>query len=282
MKKKPLGRGLEALIPRSESKKEIFQLNIDEIVPNCEQPRKSYDEESLTELAESIKEHGIIQPIIVTKVDNKYKIIAGERRFRAAKKINLKQIPAIIKNIDRDGKILELSLIENIQREDLNTVDLARAYKFLINRCSYTQEELSKVIGKSRSSIANTLRLLKLPQEVLEGLKNNKITEGHARTLLALEEQNYIRDVYKKILDNNLSVRETEQLIKKLKNKNSKKIKSENPFKPFINDLEKQLENFFNTKVVISGRETKGSIKITYNSKKELEQIISKLRGERC
>jgi ParB family chromosome partitioning protein len=282
MKKKPLGRGLEALIPKAENKTTVIELDINDIVPNRDQPRHFFDDESLAELASSIKEHGVIQPILVTKEHNKYKIIAGERRFRAAQQIKLERIPAIIVEVTSENQVIEIGLIENLQRENLNPIEVAMAYKQLIEKFQYSQDSLSKVVGKSRSAVANTLRLLNLPDEVLEALGKNIITEGHARALLSLVDKKSIMDVYKKIVDNSLSVRETENLIKKLKNNKVHKGEVPSTFSPFKKDIEEEFENYFNTKVMISGEFHKGTIKIIYKSKDDLHYIINKIRGNPC
>jgi ParB family chromosome partitioning protein len=282
MKKKPLGRGLEALIPKSDSKKNIVELDINDIIPNANQPRQFFDEEGLTELAQSIKEHGIIQPILVKKENDKYKIIAGERRFRAAQQIKLERVPAIIKDVVHENQALEIGLIENIQREDLNAVDLAMAYNQLIEKFQYSQEALSKVVGKSRSAIANTLRLLNLPREILNAVSVNVITEGHARALLSLENNKTISYVFNRIVERTMSVRETENLVKKLKKGQTIKSEVKSPFSPFKEELEREFENYFDTNVKISGKFSGGTIRIIYKSKENLEKIINKIRGELC
>lgn len=279
MKKSPLGRGLEALIPKSENKRTIIELDINDILPNSDQPRQFFNEESLKELSLSIKEHGIIQPILVRKEGSKYKIIAGERRFRAAQRVKLERIPAIVVNVENDGQIIEIGLIENIQREDLNPVEVARAFKQLIERFGYTQDKLALVVGKSRSAVANTLRLLHLPDNILDALRDNIITEGHARALLSLEDVNSMNDVFKKIVENSLSVRESEALVKRIKKNDNSKKEKVSTFSPFKKEIEEEFENYFNTKVFISGQFNKGTIKIVYRSKEDLQHIINKIRG---
>ena len=279
MKKSPLGRGLEALIPKSENKRTIIELDINDILPNSDQPRQFFDEESLKELSLSIKEHGIIQPILVRKEGSKYKIIAGERRFRAAQQVKLERIPAIVVNVENDGQIIEIGLIENIQREDLNPVEVARAFKQLIERFGYTQDKLALVVGKSRSAVANTLRLLHLPDNILDALRDNIITEGHARALLSLEDVDSMNDVFKKIVENSLSVRESEALVKRIKKNDNSKKEKVSTFSPFKKEIEEEFENYFNTKVFISGQFNKGTIKIVYRSKEDLQHIINKIRG---
>ena len=272
MKKSPLGRGLEALIPKSENRRTVVELDINDILPNADQPRQFFDEESL-------KEHGIIQPILVKREDNKYKIIAGERRFRAAQQVKLERIPAIVISLNNEGQAIEIGLIENIQREDLNVVEVARAFKQLIEKFGYAQDKLAQVVGKSRSAVANTLRLLNLPGKILDALRDNIITEGHARALLSLEDINSIFEVFKKIVENSLSVRETEALVKRIKEDNKPKEEKMPTFSPFKKELEEEFEKYFNTKVFISGQFNRGAIKIVYRSKDDLQNIINKIRG---
>lgn len=283
MRKNPLGRGLETLIPKNDTainkKNSVVELDITDIVPNQEQPRKVFDADKLNELAESIKSRGLVQPIIVTKTGDKYTIIAGERRWRASGLAGLKKIPAIIRDTPDQKERLELALIENIQREDLNIIELANAYKNLIEKFSYTQEELSKIVGKSRSAVANVLRLLKLPREVIEALSKNIITEGHARALLGLEENSEIIEAFKIVVNKSLSVRETENLVKRIKKGEKKDIVEKNE-DIFIHSLKRELESFFKTKVNIKKGKKGGTIEIKYNSNEELDTIINLIRGQ--
>lgn len=279
MKKSPLGRGLESLIPKGEStQKAPVEVDITDIIPNSEQPRQKFDSDKLIELAESIKSKGLIQPIIVTKQGEKYVIIAGERRWRACGLAGLKKISVIVKDINDDKERLELALIENIQREDLNSVEVAVAYKNLIEKFGYTQEELSKIVGKSRSAVANLLRLLKLPKEVINSLSENEITEGHARALLGLEEKDDILNVFRIVVKRKLSVRETERLIQRVKKGGIKK-ESFQERDVFIDALEKEFEEFFKTKVNIKQKKNGGTIEIKYTSNDELNTILEMIRG---
>jgi len=279
MKKSPLGRGLESLIPKGEStQKAPVEVDITDIIPNSEQPRQKFDSDKLIELAESIKSKGLIQPIIVTKQGEKYVIIAGERRWRACGLAGLKKIPVIVKDINDDKERLELALIENIQREDLNSVEVAVAYKNLIEKFGYTQEELAKIVGKSRSAVANLLRLLKLPKEVINSLSENEITEGHARALLGLEEKDDILNVFRIVVKRKLSVRETERLIQRVKKGGIKK-ESFQKRDVFIDALEKEFEEFFKTKVNIKQKKNGGTIEIKYTSNDELNTILEMIRG---
>lgn len=281
-KKFGLGKGLNALIPDEElDEKEVVannginEIDINLIKPNKEQPRKNFDAEKIAELANSIKEHGVIQPIILKQEDNNiYTIIAGERRWRAARLLSLKKIPAIIMNLD-DKKLLEVSLIENIQREDLNPIEEALAYKKLLVEFNLTQEELSKKISKSRTAITNTIRLLNLDERVQEYLIDGVISEGHGRAILSLDDNEKQYEVAQNIIDNNLSVRETEKLIKDLSNyivKEEKKIEKKDIY---IDEIKNKLESLFVTKVEIkNSKNDKGKIEIKYNSKEDLQRII--------
>jgi ParB family chromosome partitioning protein len=274
-KKFGLGKGLGALIPDESTKEEsIFKVSINLIKPNNEQPRKSFDEEKIIQLADSIKEHGIIQPLVLKKENDVYMIIAGERRWRAAKYIGLKEVPAVILDLD-DRSLLEVSLIENIQREDLNPIEEAIAYKKLIDEFLLTQEVLSKRIGKSRVAISNCMRLLNLDERVQEYLIDGVITEGHGRALLAIEDKNLQYEIAQKIIDEELSVRQIEALIKDINSNKSKKqsnkVIDDNPY---YNDLKFKLENLFNTKVLFNSNGNKGKIQIEYYSEEDLQRII--------
>ncbi|MGB9976603.1 ParB/RepB/Spo0J family partition protein [Thermovenabulum sp.] len=276
MPKKALGKGLGALIPVDEEKEEnLIEIDVDKIYSRENQPRKNFDEEKLIELAESIKTHGIIQPIILKKTEKGYEIVAGERRWRAAKIAGLKKIPAVVKELTRE-EIMEVALIENIQREDLNPIEEAEAYRTLIEQCGLTQEELAKKLGKSRPFIANTLRLLNLDDEIKSMMIKGEISSGHARALLSLEDSEERLLLAKKISKEGLSVRETEEFIKKtredkIKGKTDKeKRNEENRF----NVIEEILRSALGTKVTVKGNEERGKIEIEFYSKEELERII--------
>ena len=281
-KKRPLGRGIEALIPKNTETKPVTEIDIVDILPNSDQPRKSFDKEKLDELVESIRQKGVIQPILVHKEGRRYIIIAGERRWRAAGLAGLKKIPAVVKEINTEKERLELAIIENIQREDLNSVELAKAYKSLIDTYGYTQEKLATQMGKSRSSIANTMRLLNLPDEVLDAIKSEKITEGHARTLITLDSVDEILSILKEIIKKKLSVRETEKLINSIKNKDKdqQKKNKEDDKNIFIEKIQNELEGLFKTKVNIKHKKKGGTIEIKYSSGDDFERIITALRGE--
>ena len=280
-----LGKGLGALIPEqidnntdTNEKPSSNLIDINLIKANDKQPRKVFDEAQLAQLSQSIKEYGILQPLILQKDGNTYTIIAGERRWRAAKQAKLKEVPAIV--MDRSTKeILEISLIENIQRQDLNPIEEAQAYKRLIEDFSFTQEELSIKIGKSRTAITNCMRLLNLDEKVQSYIIEGVISEGHGRAILGLENKEYQFEIAQKIIDEGLSVRETESLVKKTNvNKNIKKNKDviiEN--NPFINELRCKLENYFGTKVTLKHNNNKGKIEIEYYSTEDLQRIIETL-----
>lgn len=273
-KKHGLGKGLGALIPEGvdyPNDKEVSTVNINLIKANNLQPRKSFDEEKILQLAESIKEHGIIQPIVLKKENDIYIIVAGERRWRAAKSIGLKEIPSIIMELT-DKQVLEISLIENIQREDLNPIEEAIAYKRLIEEFSLTQEVLSVRVGKSRTAITNTLRLLNLDSRVQDYLIDSVITEGHGRALLSILNKDFQYQMAQTIIDEGLSVREIERLIKNLdKNPANNKKTGLNPF---YSDIRNKLEEHFGTKVSMSNKSNKGKIEIEYYSEDDLQRIL--------
>lgn len=278
-KKFGLGKGLGALIPdeiEDEIKDITNEISIDLIIPNDRQPRKKFDEEKILQLSESIKEHGIIQPIIINKEKNKYIIIAGERRWRAAKLAGLKKVPVVIMDLSNKS-VLEVSLIENIQRQDLNPIEEANAYKKLIDEYNLTQEELSKRIGKSRTAIANCLRLINLDSRVRDYLIDGVISEGHGRALLSLEDGDLQYSIAQTIIDENLSVRETERIIKNIGEKKAKKEKKFEEYNPYYNDIKYRLEDLFGTKVFINSKKNKGKIEIEYYSEEDLQRILEVL-----
>lgn len=274
-KKSALGKGLGALIPNEiqsndNNKPSLISLNL--IRSNDEQPRKAFDDEKIAELAQSIKEHGIIQPIILNKKDDCYVIVAGERRWRAAKLLGLKEVPSVIMDLT-DKDILEISLIENIQRQDLNPIEEALAYKKLLSDFNLTQEELSKRIGKSRVAISNIIRLIALCDTVKQYLIDEVISEGHGRALLAIADPKLQSEVAQKVIDEKLSVRELEKLIKYLNNnKEEKPVKRE--INPYYKDVTERLQNYFGTKVNISNKNNKGKIEIEYYSEEDLQRIL--------
>lgn len=247
---------------------------VSSIYSNSKQPRQYFDNEKISELAESIKQHGVIQPIIVNKEEDKYIIIAGERRWRAAKLIGLKEIPSIVMNLS-DKDILEISLIENIQRQDLNAIEEAKAYKRLLTEFKIVQEELSDRIGKSRTAISNTLRLLNLDEKVQNFIIEGILSEGHGRAILGLNNKELQYEVAQKIIDNKLSVRETERIVKNInEDKPEEKKEIISNTNPFYKDIKNRLQNYFGTKVVISNKKNKGKIEIEYYSEEDLQRIL--------
>lgn len=271
--KMALGRGLDALIP--DKGLQVLSLDIKKIIPNSKQPRKHFQDESLNELALSIKERGIIQPILVSKnKDGSYSIIAGERRWRAASLAGLKKIPAILKEAD-DRSTLELALIENIQREDLNPLEMANAFEHLMTTYKLTQEELSEKIGKERATIANYLRLLKLPEEIKNYLNNNKLSMGHARAILSIDDRKKQIDLAHAIVNDGLNVRTVEAIVKE--KKASAPRKKTAPVDPNIKDIEDRLRQSLGTKVQIKNKGKKGRIEIEYYSLEELDRLLDVL-----
>lgn len=285
--KKGLGKGVDALFGDSPEdilfkdeadKNGVTTLPLIDIEPNKDQPRKDFDADKLDALAESISEHGVISPILVTPTQNgTYKIVAGERRWRASKIAGLKEIPCIIKELDNQA-LSEIALVENLQRDDLNPIEESEGYHYLMERFSLTQDEISKKIGKSRSAIANVMRLNNLCQPVKELLKEDKITQGHARALLTLDEDIQIT-VAERIVRDGLNVRQTESLVQNLGKERSSSRKMPNPMmQKYYKDVENNLSSQFGTKVRICEGSKKGRIEIEYYSKDDLERILFELR----
>lgn len=280
-KKTGLGKGLDALFANNLTDEEIKEneviekLKITEVEPNRNQPRKTFDEEGIEELAESIKRYGVIQPIIVVKKDDYYEIVAGERRWRASKKAGLKEIPAIIREgTDRHNK--EVALIENIQREDLNPIDKALGFRQLLDEYGMTQQELSETVGIGRSTISNNLRILNLDERVQNLAREGKISEGHCRQLLNYEDPDKQYKMALKIIETGDSVRDIEQRVK-----NKKVIEKQNKkYEAIYRDIEDTFQNFFGTKVKLDAKQKSGKIIIKYTSNEELERILDLIRNE--
>lgn len=270
--KKGLGKGLGALIANdsTEENNGVLELRINEIEPNADQPRKSFNDEKLLNLSESIKQHGIIQPIIVKKDNSTYTIIAGERRWRAAKLAGLTRVPVLVKDFT-NKQVMEVALIENLQREDLNPIEEADAYQRLMNEFELTQEQISETLGKSRPAIANTLRLLALPSAIKQYVISGDLSSGHARTLVTIEDEKIQAAAAKYIIDNKLNVRETENYIKKLSKTDEKISKDQNIE---LIQLEEKLKNILGTKVKLIANKNKGKITIEYFSNDELDRLI--------
>lgn len=278
--RKGLGRGLGALISEdeeilSEDLSGVIEVDINKLEPNKEQPRKAFDEKSIMELADSIKEIGIIQPIIVKKEGDFYVIIVGERRWRAARIAKLKKVPVIVKECDELGS-LEIALIENVQREDLNPLEEAITYKRLNNEFNLSQENIAIKVGKSRTAVANSIRLLNLDKRVQNFLIEFKLTSGHARALLAVTDNDKQFEIAEKIIREQLSVRETEVLIKKyIKGTNEiKKLKSKDEDNKIYNNIASDLKNILGTKVIVKNGKNKGKIEIEYYSDEELDRLV--------
>ena len=278
-KKTGLGKGLDALFGDSPLVEEINEkdtvqnLKITEVEPNRNQPRRRFDEEALEELAESIKRYGLIQPIIVTKKDGYYEIVAGERRWRASKKAGLTEIAAIVRD-DDERKNKEIALIENIQREDLNPIEKALGIKLLMEEYSLTQMQVSEIIGKSRSAIANTVRLLNLDKRVIELVKEGKITEGHCRALLVIDDKDKQYKMALKMVEEGSTVREIEDKVYQ-----KKKAKKKNPqYEAIYRDIENTFQGFFGTKVKLDAGKKKGKIVIEYSSNEDLERILELIK----
>ena len=291
IKKSGLGKGLDSLIPKQSVekktvpakpetvvktvvKKEEIKLRISEVEPNREQPRKKFDEDALLELSESIKQYGVLQPLLVQKRDGYYEIIAGERRWRAAKMAGLKEVPVVIKDFT-DQQIVEISLIENIQREDLNPIEEALAYKRLLTEFKLKQDEVAERVSKSRTAVTYSVRLLKLDPRVQQMVIDEMITTGHARALLSIEDKEQQYKIAMQVFDQKLSVRDVEKLMKTMQNTENRKEKSQ-PENAFIyENLEEKMKALFGTKVSISHKANhKGKIVIDYYSDDELERLM--------
>lgn len=283
---KGLGKGIDSLIsnayavetkrPETEKKEPELTVKLRLVEPAASQPRKNFDENALTELAESIKKYGVIQPIVVKKVGDHYQIIAGERRWRAAKQAGLKDIPVIVKDYD-EQQIAEIALIENLQREDLNPIEEARAYQALIEKYQLKQEEIAEKVFKSRSVITNALRLLKLNEAVQDMLMEGKITNGHAKAILGLDDKDQQLEVAQKVVDEQLSVRDTEKYIKNLLDKKDEVAVAKPVLqnKTLYETLETRMKSRMGTKVQIKRKsEDKGKIEIDYYSNEDLERIM--------
>ena len=283
-KRKALGRGLSALIPPGKEEpqsgpRDYFLCPIHKIVPGANQPRKTFNDRRLAELAASISEQGVIEPLIVRSMsDGNFQLIAGERRWRAAQKASVHDVPVVIREVS-DVEAIEMALVENIQREDLNPLEEASAYSGLMEECGYTQEQLAKRLGKERSTVANTLRLLKLPDEAKQALVAGYIKAGHARSLLSLDDADLIRKALELVLAKALSVRQTEALVKKLRDGPAEKPEPrEDARSPNVRDLQERLCQSLKTSVkLVSRKNNKGRIEIAYSSLDELDRLLELL-----
>jgi ParB family chromosome partitioning protein len=283
-KRMALGKGLGALLPefgQTESRALLY-CGIEEIIPNPSQPRKHFDESKLQELAESVREKGILEPLLVRRTDQGYELIVGERRWRAAQKAGLREVPVLVKEVE-GREAFEISLIENLQREDLNPIEEAEAFKHLIEEFNISQDDLSKRIGKDRTTITNTLRLLKLPLEVRNQLLQNRITSGHARALLSLENKEKQKELCALIIKKGLSVREAERLAKQWAEKSQKRrpsVKRPGDLESQLHSLQDSLRKSLGTKVHITQKGNRGKIEIEYFSHEELERIVETIVGK--
>ena len=278
--RKALGRGLNALLGTSDLESDqLREIDIDRILPNSHQPRKNFDEDGLNELADSIREHGLVQPVVVRPLDDGFfQLIAGERRWRAAQRAALVRIPAVIREAN-EHDVLELALIENLQREDLNPIEEAQAYERLIVDFGMTQEEVARRVGKNRTTIANMLRLLRLPPEVQQWLRENRISTGHAKALLSLSDLNAILDTARKIIQGNYSVRQTEMLVARFSKSAPDDSGNASPvvIDPNVKAAIHALEQALGTKVTVQEQEGKGKIEIHFFSFEEMNRLYEGL-----
>ena len=282
-KKKALGRGLDILLPQSGSREfesyDLFYCDLDMIRPNPYQPRRDFTEKELESLSVSVKESGVLQPIIVRRSDPGYEIVVGERRWRASRLAGLKQIPAIVKDVTR-SEMLALALIENIHREDLNPLEKADAYHRLMKEFSLTQEKVAKEVGQDRSTVANFLRLRSLPQEIKNDIVNNTLTMGHARAILGTKTKGQQKALWRKIVSENLSVRAVEALVKKIRSKDGKRPKKKKPSSEaiYFQNLADELSRTLGTKVRIVRKGKSGRLEIAFYSNKDLDRLLTYLK----
>ncbi|MBU0709959.1 MAG: ParB/RepB/Spo0J family partition protein [Candidatus Omnitrophica bacterium] len=279
MERKALGKGISALIPEREvgRKDEIIYVQSDRIKPNPFQPREDFDDQHIQELAQSIKEKGIIQPLLVRRKGDNFELIAGERRLRASKLLNLNELPILVKDV-QDQDSLQLALIENIQRQELNAIEEAHAYRYLIEKFQVTQEKISVVLGKSKVSVSNILRLLKLPQEIQDEIKKGRISFAHGRALLELPDSALQRSLAQAIISKGLSVRELENLIKSRRSKGAKQRMRPSSSEPYIKVLEDQLQHALATKARITKNKKRGYITIEFYSDEDLNRIVNSIK----
>lgn len=281
-----LGKGLQSLIPPKKPgtsrsapavSQTVLYLETGKIKKNPHQPRKNFDKDRLKELADSVREHGILQPLVVTKFrDDEYQLIAGERRLEAAKIVGLSHVPVIVRDSSEQGK-LELALVENLQRDNLNPIEKAHAFKKLIDEFNFIQQDVAKRIGKSREAVANTLRLLDLPAEIQRAILENKLSEGHGRVILSLPDIEKRLLLFREILKNGLSVRQAEALVEKVKAGLSKKFKIKTRKDSYLKDLEDKLSDILGTRVKLTRKGKKGKIIIEFFSQEELDGIIKRI-----
>lgn len=277
---KRLGKGLDALIPSLSihDDDKVVEIPLSQLRANPYQPRKTFNDEAIQELAESIRQHGVIQPIIVRSVLKGYEIIAGERRFRASQYCGKATIPAVVRSFS-DQQVMEIALIENLQRENLNAMEIAVAYQGLMEQFSLTQEELSLKVGKSRSHIANFLRLLSLPEEVKDNVSRGTLSMGHARAIVGIKDPILVKQLAKQCVEQEWSVRELEEAVKNLDRKPTDKVKPKVKNRdPYIDHLEEDLRERFKTTVKIKHNKDKGKIELNYYSRQDLERLLELLQ----
>lgn len=278
-----LGKGLDALIPSLNINEDdkVIQIPLKQLRANPYQPRKTFNDESIKELAVSIQEHGVIQPIIVRNVLKGYEIIAGERRWRASLESNLETIPAVVRNFS-DQQVMEIALIENLQREDLNAIEIALAYQGLIDQFDLTQEELSLKVGKSRSHIANFLRILQLPKNIKDYVSRGTLSMGHARAIVGIEDEEIVKRIAELTIKNQWSVRDLEEAIQKLETTKTEKLKvKQKKRNPYIHQLEEDLQGQYKTSVKIKhSKDDKGKVEFAYYSKEDLERLLEMFQGK--
>lgn len=278
-KKSGLGKGLDAIFAENgteESNRSAEELKLSDLEPNRGQPRKDFDDETLAELADSISQHGILQPLLVRPIfGGGYQIVAGERRWRAARMAGLTMVPAIIRELD-DEQVMEIALIENLQREDLSPLEEAMGYQSLMDSYDMTQEEVAKIVGKSRSAVANVLRLLKLPEEVQALIRSGQVSAGHGRALLSFPDDAEKIAVAKRVIEEDLSVREVERLAQKANEVPKKKDVKPRGI-PYFNEVELSLHDYLGRKVRVNGDEKKGTLQIEFYGQEDLSELIRKL-----
>lgn len=275
-----LGKGINVFFPEAEKEEKVQDIKLSELRPNPYQPRKVFEPEAIEELKTSILHHGILQPIIVRKSSIKgYEIVVGERRYRASKAAGIKVIPAVVRELTED-QMMEIALIENLQREDLNPLEEAKAYQKLMEHLQVTQEELSKKLGKSRPHIANHVRLLQLPQLAQEFIAEGKLSMGHGRALLGLKHKEKLTATIQKVINEKLSVRQLEELVQNLNKNVSRETISKKPQSPFIREKESVLKEYFGTNVHIKKGKKKGKIEIEFFSDDDLNRILQLIREE--
>lgn len=285
MKRPGLGRGLDALIPQvpPPGGRSVAEIDISTIQPNPYQPRQTVDDDTIRELAESIRAHGVLQPIVVRQSENGYQLVAGERRWRAARAAGLATIPALVRQAN-DLQMLQVALVENLQREDINAMDAAAAYGQLMDEFGATQEEVAEAVGKSRTAVANTVRLLKLPPEIQRAVREGRLSEGHARALLALPSGAEMHIVWRKVEADGLSVRETESLVRRITEPTAPSETAAAPAPerdPNIGDLEQRLQRVLGTRVQIRPKRSGGTIQVTFTSAEDLQRIAELIEGAR-